>query len=104
MVEFLPLDFFFTFYSHLKITEVAQTFWILFLHVISCVLSKAEKRVLADFFPNSSGHTVKSNAHTHNNKTSKYYKTVTRDRCYEFLKIFAEKSCKNIGVFDLKQS
>jgi hypothetical protein len=26
------------------------------------------------------------------------------DRCYDFLKIFAEKICKKIGVFDSKQS
>jgi hypothetical protein len=30
--------------------------------------------------------------------------TVTRDRCYDFLNIFAEKFCEKIGVFDSKQS
>jgi hypothetical protein len=29
---------------------------------------------------------------------------VTRDRCYDFLNIFAEKFSKKIGVFDSKQS
>jgi hypothetical protein len=28
----------------------------------------------------------------------------TRDRCYDFLNIFAEKFCEKIGVFDSKQS
>jgi hypothetical protein len=29
---------------------------------------------------------------------------VTRDRCYDFLNIFAEKFIEKIGVFDSKQS
>jgi hypothetical protein len=29
---------------------------------------------------------------------------VTRDRCYDFLKNFAEKFSEKIGVFDSKQS
>jgi hypothetical protein len=29
---------------------------------------------------------------------------VTRDRCYDFKNIFAEKNCEKIGVFDAKQS
>jgi hypothetical protein len=28
----------------------------------------------------------------------------TRDRCYDFLNIFAEKFSEKIGVFDIKQS
>jgi hypothetical protein len=30
--------------------------------------------------------------------------TRTRDRCYDFLNIFAEKFSEKIGVFDSKQS
>jgi hypothetical protein len=29
---------------------------------------------------------------------------VTRDRCYDFLNIFAKIFGENIGIFDLKQS
>jgi hypothetical protein len=38
------------------------------------------------------------------NVSVKYVEVFTRDRCYDFLNIFAEKFSKKIGVFDSKQS
>jgi hypothetical protein len=35
---------------------------------------------------------------------SEYFAIWLRDRCYDFLNIFAEKFCEKIGVFDLKQA
>jgi hypothetical protein len=32
------------------------------------------------------------------------HQLLTRDRCYDFLNIFAEKFCEKNGVFDSKQS
>jgi hypothetical protein len=39
-----------------------------------------------------------------NRKRPQVRNRVTRDRCYDFLNIFAEKFCEKIGVFDSKQS
>jgi hypothetical protein len=36
--------------------------------------------------------------------SSMYLNCVTRDRCYDYLNIFAEKFGEKIGVFDSKQS
>jgi hypothetical protein len=36
--------------------------------------------------------------------SAKVMNSVTRDRCYDYLKIFAEKFGDKIGIFDSKQS